>query len=200
VFTQRDTAVEEPGADDLYPVGTLCVIKRMQRTQGVINLVLQAGRRIEREVLTRESPFLECQSGYLPELGDSSSEVEALHRTMLDQAARMLELGPAQLQIDLKQLVADLDKPVEQAYVLSSVISISIEKQYELLAANTQREALRLVVDYLRHEIQVLEIQQQISSEDEQGTARDDAASAAARDPEPARRGLARAGGGRRPA
>ncbi|HUT39787.1 MAG TPA: endopeptidase La [Gammaproteobacteria bacterium] len=164
VFTQRDATVEEPGADDLYPVGTLCVIKRMQRTQGNINLVLQAGRRIERELLTSESPFLECQSAYLPEPEDTGSEVEALHRTMLDQAARMLELGPAQMQIDLKQLVSDLDKPVEQAYVLSSVISISIDKQYELLAANTQLEALRLVVDYMNHEIQVLEIQQQISS------------------------------------
>ena len=164
VFTQRDATVEEPGADDLYPVGTLCVIKRMQRAQGVINLVLQAGRRIERELLTGESPFLECQSAYLPEPEDTGSEVEALHRTMLDQAARMLELGPAQMQIDLKQLVSDLDKPVEQAYVLSAVISISIDKQYELLAANSQLEALRLVVDYMNHEIQVLEIQQQISS------------------------------------
>jgi ATP-dependent Lon protease len=164
VFTQRDETVEEPGADDLYPIGTLCVIKRMQRTQGAINLVLQAGRRIEREVLTREAPYLECQAGYLAELADSGSEVEALHRTMLDQAARMLELGPAQMQIDLKQLVADLERPVEQAYVLSAVISISIDKQYRLLAANSQLDALRLVVDYLNHEIQVLEIQQQISS------------------------------------
>ncbi len=164
VFTQRDATVEEPGADDLYPVGTLCVIKRMQRSQGTINLVLQAGRRIERELLTSESPFLECQSAYLAEPGDTGSELEALHRTMLDQAARMLELGPAQMQIDLKQLVSDLEKPIEQAYVLSSVISISIDKQYQLLAANSQLEALRLIVDFLKHEIQVLEIQQQISS------------------------------------
>jgi len=164
VFTQRDASVEEPGADDLYPVGTLCVIKRMQRTQGTIHLLLQAGRRIEREALLKSDPCLECRAAYLPELNDTGSEVEALHRTMLDQAARMLEIGPAQMQIDLKQLVADLERPVEQAYVLSSVISISIEKQYRLLEANSQLEAMRLIVDYLNHEIQVLEIQHQISS------------------------------------
>jgi len=164
VFTQRDDAIEAPGADDLYPVGTLCVIKRMQRTQGVINLVLQAGRRIERQALLRESPYLECRSGYLAEPDDGGSEIEALHRTMLDQAARMLELGPAQMQIDLRQLVADLERPIEQAYVLSSVISLGIDKQYRLLAAGSQLDALRLIVDYLNHEIQVLEIQQQISS------------------------------------
>jgi ATP-dependent Lon protease len=164
VFTQRDATVEEPGEDDLYPIGTLCVIKRMQRSQGVIQLLLQSDRRITREAVLRNDPYLECRAGYLPELDDSDSEVEALHRTMLDQAARMLELGPAQMQIDLQKLVSGLEQPVEQAYVLSSVISISTEKQYQLLAANSQLEALRLIVDFLNHEIQVLEIQQQISS------------------------------------
>jgi ATP-dependent Lon protease len=164
VFTQRDAAVEEPGADDLYPVGTLCVIKRMQRTQGSISMLLQADRRIERQALQQLDPFLECRATLMPVLSDGGSEVEALQRTMLDQTARMLEIGPAQMQIDLKQLVADVEKPVEQAYVLSSLISISIEKQYRLLAAGSQLEALRLIVDYLKHELQVLEIQQQISS------------------------------------
>jgi ATP-dependent Lon protease len=164
VFTQRDAAIEDPGADDLYPIGTLCVIKRMQRAQGVINLLLQADRRIERTELLHSDPYLACRASYLPENDDSNSEVEALHRTMLDQAARMLELGPAQTQIDLTQLVSDIEKPAEQAYVLSSVISISTEKQYQLLAANSQLEALQLIVGFLHHEIQVLELQQQISS------------------------------------
>jgi ATP-dependent Lon protease len=164
VFTQRDATIEDPGADDLYPIGTLCVIKRMQRGQGVINLLLQAGRRIERTELLHSDPYLACRASYLPENDDSNSEVEALHRTMLDQAARMLELGPAQTQIDLTQLVSDIEKPAEQAYVLSSVISISTEKQYQLLAANSQLEALQLIVGFLHHEIQVLELQQQISS------------------------------------
>jgi ATP-dependent Lon protease len=164
VFTQRDAAVEEPGEDDLYPIGTLCIIKRMQRPQGTIHLLLQPVRRITREALLRTEPHLECRAAYLPELEDSDSEVEALHRTMLDQATRMLQLGPEQMQIDLQKLVSSLETPVEQAYVLSSVISIDIEKQYQLLAANSQLEALRLIVDFLNHEIQVLEIQQQISS------------------------------------
>lgn len=163
VFSQRDTAVEEPAIDDLYPVGTLCVIRRMQRSEKAIQVMLQGNRRVERVAVEQTSPFLRYQVRYLTEPEDSGSEVEALHRTMLDLAARMLSLGPPQMQIDLEQMVSELEKPLQQAYVLSSLTSIDIEKQSRLLAANTQLEGLRLVVDYLTHEVQVLELQNQIS-------------------------------------
>jgi len=163
VFSQRDSLVDEPGPEDLYPIGTLCIIKRMQRREGVIQVMLQGNRRIQRVEATQTSPYLRFKAGNLPDLDDSGSEVEAMHRTMLDLAARMLSLGPPQMQIDLDQMVSELEHPVQQAYVLSSLTSIDVEKQYQLLAANTQLDALRLVVDYLNHEVQVLEVQSQIS-------------------------------------
>ena len=164
VFTQRDASLETPRPGDLYPIGTLCIIKRMQRSgEGTIQLMLQGNRRIERVEVTQDDPFPQFNVKLLPELQDTSSEVEALHRTMLDLAARMLSLGPPQMQVDLKQLISELDRPVQQAYVLSSLTSISMEKQYRLLAANSQYDALRLIVDYLTYEVQVLEMQNQIS-------------------------------------
>ncbi|MGD8570583.1 MAG: LON peptidase substrate-binding domain-containing protein, partial [Gammaproteobacteria bacterium] len=164
VFAQRNASVEVPQADDVYPIGTLCVIKRMQRSgEGTIQLILQGVRRIERLELAQDAPYPSYRVKILPELDDAGSEVEALHRTMLDLAARMLSLGPSQMQVDLKQIVAELERPVEQAYVLSSLTSINLDKQYRLLAANSQREALQLMVDYLTYEVQVLETQSQIS-------------------------------------
>jgi len=163
IFTQRDATIEEPVAKDLYPVGTLCVIKRMQRREGLIQVMIQGSRRIEQVEVVQTSPFPQFQVRYLPEPEDSGPEVEALHRTMLDLAARMLSLGPPQMQIDLEQMVSDLEQPIQQAYVLSSMTSIDIDKQNRLLAANTQLQALQLVVDYLTHEVQVLEVQSQIS-------------------------------------
>jgi ATP-dependent Lon protease len=164
VFTQRDPTVEEPDSTGLYPIGTLCVIRRMQKQEGLIHLMAQGSRRIERVEVVQETPFRQFRVSELPELSDTGPEVEALHRTLLDLAARMLSLGPPAMQIDLQQMVSDLDQPVQQAYVLSSLTSIDMQKQYRLLAAQTQLEALQLAVDYLTHEVQVLEMQQQIST------------------------------------
>ncbi|MCG6869909.1 MAG: endopeptidase La [Gammaproteobacteria bacterium] len=164
IFAQRDASVEEPGAEDLYPIGTQCVIRRMQRQEGAIQLMLQGSRRIRRTEVVQETPYRQFRVELLPRLEDTDSEVEALHRTMLDLAARMLALGPPQMQINLQQMVSELDQPVEQAYVLASLLSIDTEKQHQLLAASSQIEALKLIVDYLNHEVKVLELQSQISS------------------------------------
>ncbi|MCG6967767.1 MAG: LON peptidase substrate-binding domain-containing protein [Chromatiaceae bacterium] len=132
VFSQRDASIEEPATEDLYAVGTLCVIRRMQRREGVIQIMLQGRRRIERAEVVQTSPFPLFQVGYLPEPMDAGPEVEALQRTMLDLAARMLSLGPPQMQIDLEKMVADLERPIQQAYVLASLTSIDVDKHNRL--------------------------------------------------------------------
>lgn len=164
VFTQRDASIDEPGADDLYSIGTLCVIKHMQRHERVIQLMVQGIRRIKRARIQQSLPYPIYQVNFLPELDDSGPQVEALHRTMLELAQQMLALGSSPMRIDLEQLVAELERPIQQAYILSSFTSIDVEKQVRLLSANSQQEALQMVVDFLTHEVQVLEVQNQISS------------------------------------
>lgn len=163
IFAQRDSSVVEPTTNDLYSVGTLCVIKRMHRHENVIQLMVQGSHRIERVEVEQTEPFPRFKIKILPELNDTNTEVEALHRTMLELASQMLSLGSPQLQIDLAQMISELERPIQQAYVLSTLTSIDVEKQNQLLAANSQQEGLQLVIDYLTHEVQVLELQNQIS-------------------------------------
>ena len=164
VFTQRDSSIEEPLAEDLYAIGTQCIIKHMHRHEQVIQLMVQGIRRIERIAVEQTSPYPLFRVKILPELDETGPQVEALHRTMLDLAAQMLSLGSLQSRIDLDQLVSELERPIQQAYVLSSFTSIDVEKQIRLLSANSQQEALQLVVDFLTHEVQVLEVKNQISN------------------------------------
>jgi ATP-dependent Lon protease len=164
VFTQRDSSIDEPAPEDLYDIGTLCVIKHMHRQEQVIQIMVQGIRRIERVAVEQTSPHRVFRVRVLPELDETGPQVEALHRTMLDLTAQLLSLGSLESKINLDQLVAELERPIQQAYVLSSFTSIDVEKQIRLLSANSQQEALQLVVDFLTHEIQVLEVQKQISS------------------------------------
>lgn len=87
VFTQRDSSIDEPAAEDLYAIGTLCVIKHMHRREQVIQLMVQGIRRIERIAVERTSPYRKFRIRVLPEPDETGPQVEALHRTMLDLAA-----------------------------------------------------------------------------------------------------------------
>ena len=47
IFTQRDPSVDQPGREQLYDVGTLAVIKRMDRSNDMVHVIVQGAHRIK---------------------------------------------------------------------------------------------------------------------------------------------------------
>ena len=59
VFTQRDAAVEEPGQDDLYPVGTATHIHKMFKLpDGSLRLIVQGLARLTLDEVVATQPYL----------------------------------------------------------------------------------------------------------------------------------------------
>jgi ATP-dependent Lon protease len=165
VFAQKDASVETPGPDDLYPIGTLAVIKRMARQEAGLQVILQGTQRVERTGVVLEEPYLNSRLRILAEPDDFDTETEALQREVLDLARRALELTQPEMRASLEQMLGDVKKPLYRAYLVASLLPIGLEKEQTLLAAATQHEALQLVHDYLSHEVQVLEVRQKIASQ-----------------------------------
>jgi ATP-dependent Lon protease len=61
-------------------------------------------------------------------------------------------------------MLTDIQSPVQRVYMIASMLSLDGAKEQALLAAPTQSEALRLLHEYLTHEVQVLEIRQKIQN------------------------------------
>jgi ATP-dependent Lon protease len=165
IFTQRSALVEEPKPDDLYPVGTAGIIKKMARSDNGMSILVQGFQRIARIGVILEQPYLNVRVHILPEPRDTDTEVEALQRAVSDLANRMIALVQPQVQAGLNQIFSEVKKPLHQVYLLGSLLSLDLEKEIALLSAATQREALQLIHGYLTHEVQVLELRNQIASQ-----------------------------------
>jgi ATP-dependent Lon protease len=62
VFAQKDPALEEPGQDDLYAIGTLTHIHKMFKLpDGSLRLIVQGLARIRLDRLSSSSPFLRAE-------------------------------------------------------------------------------------------------------------------------------------------
>ena len=167
VVSQKDLTVEEPALDDLFPVGTLAVIKRLERGPAGVQLIVQGHERV-RLLPTEQAedqPFLTVQVEPLPMPEDEGTEVEALHRAIVDQAKKILGMIEPRAQAGLSELFSQITDPLKQVYLLGSLLPIDLQKEQALLAANTRAQALRLMVDYITHETQVLELRQKITSQ-----------------------------------
>ena len=162
--SQRDGSHEQPGLADLHRVGTRAVIKKVQRGENGIEMLVQGVERVELLEVEQTEPFLKVRFVRMPEPDDKDTEVEALFRAVLEVAGRILELVPMQREVNIQQIAAQAGDSLRLAYMLGSMLSLDVEKEQALLEAGTRAEALRLLLGYMKHEVEVLELRQKINS------------------------------------
>src|SRR6267378_1144369 len=162
---QRDAKIDDPAFKDLYFVGTKAVIKKMARSDGSVEVVLQGLERVAIMDVVQREPFLKAAVKPLPLPTDKGMQIEALHRAVLELARKVLELAHPEGPIDMGQLLAQARDPLPLAYLLGSMLSLDVGKEQALLEAATLEETLTLLQGHLAHELQVLELRQKINTQ-----------------------------------
>src|SRR5690349_439091 len=166
VFTQRDADVDVPTQNDLYPVGTKAVIRKMSRSeQGHLELLVMGMERVAMVKLDSSEPFLRARVSpfALPE--DKGPEIEALQGALIELAGEALTLAQPNAPQELRGLLSANEDPLRLAFVLASMFSLDAQKLQELLEAPSRVEALRQLHKHLTHEVQVLELRNKITSD-----------------------------------
>ncbi len=165
LVAQKDGGKDDPAAEDLFTVGTRAVIKKMARGENAVEMLVQGVERVVIVRMEQNEPLFRARVQPFPLPNETGTEVEALQRSILELAARVLQLAQPQAQVDVRQLAAQAGEPLRLAYLIGSMLSLDVAKEQALLEAATVPDALRLVHGYLSHEVQVLELRQQIASQ-----------------------------------
>ncbi|MGH9851298.1 MAG: endopeptidase La, partial [Blastocatellia bacterium] len=166
VIAQRDASVETPEQNDFYSIGTKAVVKRMMRRQdGAMNIIAQGVERVVLIKIEQTEPFFTARVRRAPVPEESSTEIEALKRAILDLASRAIQLAQPNAPVEFAQTLAENEEPLQLAYLIGSVLGLQAEKEQALLEAPSRLDALRLLHSYLLHELQVLELRNQINTQ-----------------------------------
>jgi len=166
IVAQREASTDTPGLEDLYTVGTKAVIKKMARpSESLMELIVLGVERVSLLKLEQPAPYLKVRVQPFPLPDDTSPEVEALHRSVLELATKALSLAQPQAPAELGQFLASTDDPLRLVYLLGGMLSLELAKEQTLLEAQSRSDALRLMHTYLAHEVQVLELRSKIASQ-----------------------------------
>lgn len=166
IFAQREASVEAPGMEDLYAYGTKAVVRKMVRpTPNTIELLVLGVERLMLLAVEEKDGYLVAKVRVAPQQVEMTAETEALQRSVLELASKAIAMAQPQAQIDLSQLSASQEDPMKLVYVLASMMGLGLEKEQTLLEAATCTDALRLLHNYLSHELQVLEIRSKIADQ-----------------------------------
>ncbi len=150
---------------DLFEVGTLVMIKRMERVDDTLHLIVQGTDRIRVLAWAQEEPFLRARVQILPELPiTNKEEVEAAKRNvqaLIQQALAYLPQVPPEVRL----VVLGADDPVKLAYFLGSILSLGVEKEQQMLEANTVDELMHRAHDFLAREVEIIRLRSKIANE-----------------------------------
>lgn len=168
IFTQRDDSTEKPGQNELFTVGCRAAIKKMVRPRpDHMELLVRGIERVVLIKLEQTEPFLKGRVHSLPLPEDKGPEVEALQRSIIEMANKLISLSSPQAAEQLGQVVGSVEDPLHLVYLLASLLGLNIEKEQALLEAMTVQDALRLMHVHLNYELQVMELRSKIASEAE---------------------------------
>ena len=166
VVAQRDAAVDTPGPQDFFSIGTKAVVKRMaRRPDGAIELMVQGVERVVIISIEQTEPYLRARLRLAPVPEERNTEIEALQRAIVELAGRAIQLAQPNASAEFAQMLAANDDPLRLVYVIASLLSLDLHKEQALLEAPTRLDALRLLHTHLTHELQVLELRHQINSQ-----------------------------------
>jgi ATP-dependent Lon protease len=151
--------------DDLYEVGTLVQIKRMERVEDTLHLIVQGIDRIKLSAWEQSEPHLRGRARVLPELQVGDKEkVEATKRNVQSLIQQALAYLP-QVPPEVRLIVLGADDPVRLAYFLGSILSMGVEKEQQMLEANSVDDLIHLAHDFLAREVEIIRLRSKIATE-----------------------------------
>ncbi|MEA2564792.1 MAG: ATP-dependent Lon protease [Acidobacteriota bacterium] len=166
LVAQRDAAVDNPGEGDLYDMGTAAVIMRMLKLpDGRIRILVQGLARARIHHISQVEPYLQAKIERIEEPRPPAGlETEALIRSVKESLDRAVTLGKG-ISPEVMVITANLEDPGRLADLAASNLDLKIAEAQAVLEMIDPMERLRRASELIAREIQVLTMQQEISSQ-----------------------------------
>jgi ATP-dependent Lon protease len=166
LLAQRDQEKEDPGREDLYQMGTVAIIMRMLKLpDGRIRVLVQGMNRAVAEEYIQTNPYYLARLKPVsePVWETNSLELEALMRNVKGALEKTANLGKP-ISPEVMVIAANLEDPGRLADLTVSNIDLKVDSAQEVLSTVEPVERLRKVHELITKEIEVLNMQQEISS------------------------------------
>ena len=165
LVASRDPEIEAPGQDDVFRVGTAAAVHRLAKApDGTLTLIVQGLVRIRIDQFIEEYPYLMAHITSIPENTESSLEVEALRRNVIQNFRRLIDLSST-IPEEMGSMLSDINDPLQITYAIANHIDTELDEAQELLEMNNLTSKMRRLVSIMGQEVEVLELGRKIKSE-----------------------------------
>lgn len=163
LVAQKGADVENPGANDLYSVGTLAhIIQLLKLPDGTIKVLIQGQKRAEVVKFTELEPYFAAEVRVLEDTGlPKSREQEGWMRSLNNELEQYLKLNK-KLPGEVMASLASIEHPGELADAIASHMPLKLEEKQKILQTRHVTERIERVLGALSAETDMLRIEKRI--------------------------------------
>ena len=162
LVAQKDAAVDDPEADDIYEVGTIStVLQLLKLPDGTVKVLVEGGQRARITGYKENETFFEAYAEPFSNEDQEGQELEALSRSIVSEFEQYLKLNkkiPPEVLVSINQI----EEPTKLADTVASHLALKISDKQELLELETVTERLEKIYGVMEGEISVLQVEKSI--------------------------------------
>ena len=163
-LTQRDSDMENPGAEDFLSIGVEMAVGRLlSMPDGTSSALVQGRKRVEVVEFTRLTPVMRVRARVIDEPATADKTTQALMRNALDLFDRCVQLDRA-IPEEAHLFAMNIAEPGWLADMIATAVSIKLNERQQLLLMKDARQRLQRINKLLAQELDVLELEDEIHS------------------------------------
>ena len=169
--SQKSLEMESPMPSDIYSYGTVGTILRMLRVpDGRVKILVQGVSKAKITAYIQTDPYylVSLESIVEPPFADFSLGAEAAIRIAKERMEKIVSLGKSVVP-DILSMIENMEDPGRLADLITSNLQLKVDLAQGILQTEDPLGRLRIVNDILSKEIELLTLQQKISSEARDG-------------------------------
>ena len=162
--SQKDARTNEPGEDDIYPIGTLGnVVQMLKLPDGTVKVLVEGKRRgrIARYLTHPEFFLVEVEE--LEDVVEQGTEVGAVVREVHSAFENYVKVKK-KIPPEMVMSVSSIEEPGKLADTIIGHLGVKLEERQVLLETINATERLEKVLGHMRAEIEILEVERRIRS------------------------------------
>jgi ATP-dependent Lon protease len=160
---QKDIANDKPSPEDIYSIGTACLIVRTKNVpDGRVKILVQGLGKVRITEFVSSNPYVVKYERIDDPVTEESPESKAIVQLVKDNITQLIDLGKF-ITAEAPAILEESD-PSKLADLLAVNLSLKVPDSYSLLEESSSTKRLDMINKHLVAEIEIHKIQQKIKN------------------------------------
>jgi ATP-dependent Lon protease len=160
---QRVASKDDPGAEDLYSVGSIAnILQMLKLPDGTVKVLVEGNQRANLSDIQETAGFLTGVADPVPPAdGPEATEVEAMRRTIVTQFDQYVKLNK-KIPPEILTSIAGIDEAGRLADTIAAHLPLKLEQKQEVLEMFDVKKRLEHLMTQVETELDILQVEKRI--------------------------------------